>query len=466
MHYLQPSDGGTYCLLFLLFLHHAPTPTNAQGALHLQLASDCTVCITVDSAEGEFAVLQKGDCQTTAPRDKLWLMAQDASAGGGWWCLEDNPNLCVEEGGTLLLSAESETSPYQQFAFTEALRSKTGGLIIGGESDDCVTMVTGGVLMNDCAADGDAPARQLWKAVDNGAPLCPDVEDSGGNAGGGGGGGFIGDETTLSDPSRILMYLENDCDRCIGVEVAEAGSPLKLMSCTDTPGIFTLWSFDLLVGSSIAQSVCLESYPDLCIVETMDEESNEIQLRLGFRPKSAYIMNKFIDDQIESLEEVGNCISFFGGDTIGLDKCSTFKSGQYWSKQVSILFDFHIFLLVYNSWPYLFRSNLTFHSFILQGEDFWTRQCGYAPITTPRPTAKPTRGPAPPSPMSEEVPWWTILLVIFGVFLVGMAVYYLASFYLASKRHRMDRARTSSRLSRQSDQSPEEIHSMTQAEIS
>ena len=469
MYYLQPSVGGAYCLLFLLFLHHAPTPTNAQGALHLQLASDCTVCITVDSAEGEFAVLQKGDCQTTAPRDKLWLMAQDASAGGGWWCLEDNPNLCVEEGGTLLLSAESETSPYQQFAFTEALRSKTGGLIIGGESDDCVTMVTGGVLMNDCAADGDAPARQLWKAVDNGAPLCPDVEDSGGTVGGGGGGGFIGDETTLSDASRILMYLENNCDRCIGVEVAEAGSPLKLMSCTDTPGILTLWSFDLLVGSSIAQSVCLESNSDLCIVETMDEDSNEIQLRLGFRPKSAYIMNKFIDDQIESLEEVGNCISFFGGDSIGLDKCSTFKSGQYWSKQVSISFDIHIFrcYIILGQFFSLEPHISCIHIFyLLQGEAFWTRQCGTAPITTPRPTAKPTRGPAPPSPMSEEVPWWSMLLTILGAFLVGTAVYYLASFYLASTRHRLDRARTSSRLSRQSDQSPEEIHSMTQAEIS
>ena len=172
MYYLQPSVGGTYFLLFLLFLHHAPTPTNAQGALHLQLASDCTVCITVDCAEGEFAVLQKGGCQTTAPRDKLWLMAQDASAGGGWWCLEDNPNLCAEEGGTLLLSAESETSPYQQFAFTEALRSKTGGLIIGGESDDCVTMVTGGVLMNDCAAD----RRELLEVM---VLPCPHVAAQG-----------------------------------------------------------------------------------------------------------------------------------------------------------------------------------------------------------------------------------------------------------------------------------------------
>ena len=437
----MPSFGGI--ALLLLFVHHAPTPTNARGALHLQLASDCTVCITVDATAGEFAVLQKGDCRSTPSRDKTWLMAQDASAGGGWWCLEDNPTLCVEEGGTLLLSAESETSPYQQFAFTEALRSKTGGLIIGGESDDCVTMVTGGVLMNDCAADGDAPARQLWKAVDRGAPLCPDGNEDGGGAvgGGGGGGGFIGDETTLPDPSRILMFLENDCDRCIGVDVAEAGSPLKLMSCTDTPGILTLWSFDLLVGSSIAQSVCLESNPDLCIVESRDEDdrNNEIQLRLRFRPKSAYIMNKFIDDQIESLEEVGNCISFFGGDSIGLDKCSTFKSGQYWTKQ---------------------------------GETFWTRQCGNAPITTPRPTAKPTgraRGPAPPSPLSEEVPWWTMMLVVVGALLVGMAVYYLASLYLAGKRHRMDRGRrtSSSRLSRQSEQSPdEEIHSMTQAEIS
>jgi len=405
--------------LFLLFLHQVQNPTNAQGALHIQLASDCTVCITVNADVGEFALLQKGDCRTTASRDKLWLMAQDASDGGGWWCLDDNPKLCVEEGGTLLLSTESETSPYQQFAFTDALRSETGGLIIGGESDACVTMVTGGVLMNDCAADGDTPTRQLWKAVEKNAPLCPEGEEAGGEIGNGGG-GFIGDETTLPDPSRILMFLQNDCNRCIGVEAAEADSPLRLVSCKDTPGILTLWSLDLLVGSSIAQSVCLESNPDLCIVESEDEA----ELRLGQRPKSAYIMNKFIDDQIESLDEVGYCIAFVGGDRIELEECSTSKSGQYWTKQ---------------------------------GEAYWTEECANTPKPTPRPTAAPTKGPTQPSRMTEEVPWWTILLVVIGAIMVGMVVYYLASLYLASKRHKEEtrRRRRSSRSIRQNRQTPE-----------
>ena len=268
--------------------------------------------------------------------------------------------------------------------------------------------------MNDCAVgggEGIGSARQRWRAVEEGRPLCPDGETdgdgggigggNGGSTGSGGGGGFIGDETTLPDPSRILMFLENGCNQCIGVDDAETDAPLKLVSCKDTPAMLRLWSLDLLVGSSIAQSACLEFDPSLCIVET---DNGELRLGDG-RSKSAYIMNKFIDDQIESLEEVGNCVAFVGGDTIELEECSTSKSGQYFTKQ---------------------------------GEAYWTEECANTPPPSPRPTAKPTGGPAPPSIMSEEVPWWTILLVVVGSILVGVAVYYLTSAYFSSKRRKLD----------------------------
>ena len=197
------------------------------------------------------------------------------------------------------------------------------------------------------------------------------------------------------------MFLENGCNQCIGVDDAEADAPLKLVSCKDTPNMLKLWSLDLLVGSSIAQSVCLEFEPSLCIVET-----DEGELRLGDgRTKSAYILNKFIDDQIESLEEVGNCIAFVGGNSLALEECSTSKSGQYWTKQ---------------------------------GEAYWIEECANTPPPSPRPTAKPTSGPAPPSIMSEEVPWWTILLLVVGSILVFLAVYYLASAYFSSKRRKLD----------------------------
>lgn len=419
--HIMPSNTSTsstssWQALLLLFL--LPRTATAQSALHIQLASDCTICITVDSSQGEFATLQTSDCSAASNRDKLWLLAQDAADGGGWWCLDADPTLCVEEGGTLLLSTESETSPYQQFAYEDELRGAGGSQIVGGGSDACVTLVTGGgVLMNDCAVgggEGIGATRQRWRAVEEGRPLCPDGGTDGGGDGfgggnggstGSGGGGFIGDETTLPDPSRILMFLENGCNQCIGVDDAEADAPLKLVSCKDTPNMLKLWSLDLLVGSSIAQSVCLEFDPSLCIVET-----DEGGLRLGDGGgKSAYIMNKFIDDQIESLEEVGSCIAFVGGDAIALEECSTSKSGQYFTKQ---------------------------------GEAYWMEECANTPPPSPRPTAKPTSGPAPPSRMSEEVPWWTILLVVIGSILVGVAVYYLASAYFSSQRRRSRSSRS------------------------
>ena len=115
-----------------------------QAALQLHLASDCTLCVTVDSSQGEFTPLQTSDCAASSREDKLWLLAHDAADGGGWWCLASNPTLCVEEGGTLLLSTESETSPYQQFAYGEELRTAKGSQIVGGGSGACVTLTGGG----------------------------------------------------------------------------------------------------------------------------------------------------------------------------------------------------------------------------------------------------------------------------------------------------------------------------------
>uniref|UniRef100_A0A7S0B226 Ricin B lectin domain-containing protein n=1 Tax=Minutocellus polymorphus TaxID=265543 RepID=A0A7S0B226_9STRA len=286
-----PSLRGTSCAFFffpLLALLSLPSTASAQrssNARLIYLDDDCDTCITVDADAGEFTLLAAGDCRDARTRDKYWILSGDA------WCLDDNPSLCVEEGGTLLLS-ESSSSQWQDWDTDD-----DGNIV--GNSGDCVTASGSALRMSSC---GSSNPNQEWQT---GREYCDD-DDSGNNNDG------------------TLIFLDRECNECLGVERSADDELLTIVECDDSSAL-RHWALDYLGSSDIVKSWCLANNENLCVAEVGSD------LRLRDDSADFFIFNNNANDEIESVDNTNQCVTRVGSIVL-MQTCRS-NTDQRWTKE-------------------------------------------------------------------------------------------------------------------------------------
>mmetsp|Transcript_28217 Transcript_28217/g.61993 ORF Transcript_28217/g.61993 Transcript_28217/m.61993 type:complete len:535 (-) Transcript_28217:270-1874(-) len=154
--------------------------------------------------------------------------------------------------------------------------------------------------------------------------------------------------STISAGGGItLIFLDSDCTTCIGVAVARDNEPLIAVDCNtndsrdDNGGENTdldrkAWIPDILSGSTIAESLCLASYPTLCVVEDSDGRTLRIRENGAADP---FVMGNDVSDPIRSILTEDACVTRRDGDGGGkivLEDCETMASrgrrDQLWTK--------------------------------------------------------------------------------------------------------------------------------------
>lgn len=273
-------------------LPYTCTAQRSADARLIYLADDCGTCVTVDADAGEFTQLTTGDCRNARTRDKYWIIDGDA------WCLDDAPNLCVEEGGTLLLSEQS-SSRWQDFDFGDI--SNDGRIV--GNSGDCVT-VSGSTLRMDSCGTGNR--NQEWQL---GSDYCQDADSTNGGT---------------------LIFLDRECNECLGVDRSADDEVLIIVECDDTSAL-RHWSLDYLGSSDIVESWCLASNTDLCVAEVGST------LRLRDDSADSFLFNNDVNDEIESVDNANQCVTRIGSNVV-MQSCRS-NVDQRWTKEQQTYWD-------------------------------------------------------------------------------------------------------------------------------
>ena len=282
------SSRARFLLLLLSILPSTCTAQRSADARLIYLNDDCDTCITVDADAGEFTQLTAGDCRNARTRDKYWIL------DGESWCLDDAPNLCVEEGGTLLLSEQS-SSQWQDFDFDDI---NDNGRIVGN-SGDCVTISGSTLRMSSCGTNN---RNQKWQM---GSGYCQDVDDT-------------------ANKDGTLIFLDRECNECLGVDRSADDEVLIIVECDDASAL-RHWTLGYLGSSDIVESWCLASNANLCVAEVGST------LRLRDDSADSFIFNNDVNDEIESVDNANQCVTRIGSNVM-MQTCRS-NVDQRWTKE-------------------------------------------------------------------------------------------------------------------------------------
>ena len=294
-------------LLILLLCFQLPSITTAQrssDARLLYLDDDCTTCITVDADAGESTVLVPTGCQTARTRDKFWILS-DVGNGFSTWCLDDNPSLCVEEGGDVgddrLRLKNRSSNRWQIWDFSTLDDGGEAGQIIS-ISGDCVTLWRSRLRMRP---SGTKMRKQLWQQLADRVPCT----SSGSNTNDG-----------------TLIFMHRDCNECLGVVRSADNEALTIVECDDSSAI-RQWTLEYLEreGTNIVRSWCLAENKDLCIAEVGND------LRLRDDSADTFIFKNNLDDEIISVGDFNKCLTRMGRNVV-MDTCR-YNADQRWTTQ-------------------------------------------------------------------------------------------------------------------------------------